>query len=46
MTNSSINRDVVIGRNVLLNTGCVIEHGAIIGDHVQISPGAVFVVIL
>ena len=30
-----------IGINVILNTGCIVEHDCFIGDHVHIAPGAV-----
>ncbi len=39
--NVSINAFARIGKNVILNTGCVIEHECIISDSVHIAPGAV-----
>ena len=30
-----------IGHNVILNTGCIVEHDCTIGNHVHIAPGAV-----
>lgn len=37
----SVGAFVKIGRHVLLNTGCVIEHGVEIGDFTHVAPGAV-----
>jgi UDP-3-O-[3-hydroxymyristoyl] glucosamine N-acyltransferase len=31
----------LVGKNVLLNTGCQIDHDCVIGDHSIISPGAI-----
>ena len=39
--NVSINAFARIGKNVILNTGCVIEHECIILDSVHVAPGAV-----
>jgi sugar O-acyltransferase (sialic acid O-acetyltransferase NeuD family) len=36
-----INASVHIGCNVILNTGCIIEHGVKVGDHCHISTGAI-----
>ena len=36
-----VNPSVRVGRCVILNTSCVVEHDASIGDHTHISPGAV-----
>lgn len=30
-----------IGENVLLNTGCIIEHDCMVGSHSHVAPGAV-----
>jgi acetyltransferase EpsM len=30
-----------VGKNVILNTGCIIEHECVLGDAVHIGPGAV-----
>ena len=30
-----------IGRNVIVNTGAVVEHDCVIGDHVHVASGAV-----
>jgi acetyltransferase EpsM len=39
--NVSINAFSKIGKNVILNTACIIEHDCIIFDSVHIAPGAV-----
>lgn len=36
-----VNALAVIGENVILNTGCIIEHGCQIANSVHIAPGAV-----
>jgi acetyltransferase EpsM len=36
-----VNALVTIGKNVILNTGCIIEHECILEDAVHIAPGAV-----
>ncbi len=36
----AVNPGAVVGDNVILNTGSIIEHDCRIGDHVHISPGA------
>ena len=38
---SIVNPGVVLGHNVLINTGSIIEHDSIISNHVQIAPGVV-----
>ncbi len=38
---SIINPGVVLGHNVLINTGSIIEHDSKISNHVQIAPGVV-----
>ena len=35
-----MNVNCKIGKNVLLNTGCIIEHDCILEDNVQVGPGA------
>lgn len=35
-----VNTNCKIGKNVLLNTGCIIEHDCILEDNVQVGPGA------
>ncbi len=39
--NVSVNAFSRIGKNVILNTACIIEHDCIISDSVHIAPGAV-----
>ena len=39
--NVSINALSRLGKTAVCNTGCVIEHGCVIGDHTFIAPGAV-----
>lgn len=39
--NVSINALTTLGITVVCNTGCVIEHGCVVGDFVFIAPGAV-----
>jgi sugar O-acyltransferase (sialic acid O-acetyltransferase NeuD family) len=39
--NTSINAVTELGMTAVCNTGCVIEHGCIIGDFTFIAPGAV-----
>ena len=39
--NVSVNSLVRIGKNVILNTGCIIEHECVLQDAVHIAPGAV-----
>lgn len=39
--NVTVNAQVEIGKGVILNTGCIIEHECAISDHVHIAPGAV-----
>jgi sugar O-acyltransferase (sialic acid O-acetyltransferase NeuD family) len=36
-----VNAFAIIGENVILNTGCIIEHGCKISNSVHIAPGAV-----
>jgi phytanoyl-CoA hydroxylase len=36
-----VNVGAQIGKNIILNTGCIIEHDCVIGDHAHICPGAV-----
>ena len=36
-----VNASAQVGCNVILNTGCIIEHGVKIGDHCHISTGAI-----
>jgi len=36
-----VNVGSVIGRNCILNTGCIVEHDCKIGDHVHVASGAV-----
>ena len=31
----------VIGRNVIVNSGAIVEHEVVLGDFVHIAPGAV-----
>ncbi len=38
---SIINPGVVLGHNVLINTGSIIEHDSKISSHVQIAPGVI-----
>ena len=33
--------DAQIGRNVVIYSGCVVEHGATVGDHAWLSPGVI-----
>ncbi len=35
-----INPGTTLGNNVILNTGCTVDHHNQIGDHVHIAPGA------
>jgi len=35
-----VNADAQIGRGVILNTGCSVDHDCILQDFVHISPGA------
>lgn len=37
---TAVNAGAVIGDNVILNTGSIVEHDCLVGDHVHISPGA------
>jgi len=39
--NASINALTILGKATVCNTGCVIEHGCLIGDFAFIGPGAV-----
>ncbi len=39
--NVSINAFANIGKNVILNTACIIEHECVVKDSVHIAPGAV-----
>jgi sugar O-acyltransferase (sialic acid O-acetyltransferase NeuD family) len=39
--NVSVNSLVRIGKNVILNTGCIIEHECVLQDAVHVAPGAV-----
>jgi sugar O-acyltransferase (sialic acid O-acetyltransferase NeuD family) len=39
--NATINPLVQIGKGVICNTSCTIEHECVIGDYVHIAPGAV-----
>lgn len=39
--NASINPMCKIGKQVICNTGCVIEHECVIGNYTHIAPGAV-----
>lgn len=41
MHNVVINPGARIGDNVILNTGCIVEHDAVIGNHCHIAPGAI-----
>lgn len=36
-----VNAAAKVGKNVILNSGCIIEHGAEVGDGTHIAPGAV-----
>jgi sugar O-acyltransferase (sialic acid O-acetyltransferase NeuD family) len=36
-----VNVGATIGKNVILNTGCLVEHDCRIGDHAHLCPGAV-----
>lgn len=36
-----INAGTVLGRNVIVNTGAIIEHDCVIGDHAHVATGAV-----
>jgi sugar O-acyltransferase (sialic acid O-acetyltransferase NeuD family) len=36
-----VNVGAQIGKNVILNTGCIVEHDCVIGDHAHLCPGAV-----
>ena len=38
--NSVINAGAVLGNNVILNTGAIVEHDCILGDHVHVATGA------
>ena len=42
MAGAIVNTAAKIGKNVILNTGCIVEHHNQIGDHVHIAPGATF----
>jgi sugar O-acyltransferase (sialic acid O-acetyltransferase NeuD family) len=39
--NVSVNAFASIGKHVILNTGCIIEHECVLNDAVHIGPGAV-----
>lgn len=39
--NVTVNAQAEIGKGVILNTGCIIEHECKISDHVHIAPGSV-----
>ncbi len=39
MANVAVNIDAQIGKHVILNTGCTIDHDCIIEDYVHLSPG-------
>ncbi|OXA71455.1 N-acetylneuraminate synthase [Flavobacterium aquidurense] len=39
--NVMVNALVKVGRNTILNTGCIIEHECVLQDAVHIAPGAV-----
>lgn len=39
--NISVNALSVIGNYAILNTGCIVEHGCILGEAIHIAPGAV-----
>lgn len=41
MARVTVNPGAKIGDNVLLNTGCIIEHDVRIGSHSHIAPGAI-----
>ncbi len=41
MNHACIGPGVMLGDNVLINTGAIIEHDCAIGDHVHIAPGAI-----
>ncbi len=41
MHQSIVNAGAVVGKNCILNTGCLIEHDVKIGDHTHISTAAV-----
>jgi sugar O-acyltransferase (sialic acid O-acetyltransferase NeuD family) len=41
MANTVINANAILGENVLVNTGAIVEHDSIIGNHIHISPRAV-----
>lgn len=40
MAGGVVNSDVVIGHNVIVNTGATIDHDCVIGDAVHVAPGA------
>tara|TARA_B100001057_G_scaffold499107_1_gene608561 strand:+ start:3683 stop:4321 length:639 start_codon:yes stop_codon:yes gene_type:complete len=41
MPNVTINADVMIGHNSIVNTGSIIEHDCILGTNTHIAPGAI-----
>ncbi|MGI9504528.1 MAG: hypothetical protein ACR2RE_15900 [Geminicoccaceae bacterium] len=41
MAGVHVGPDVMLGENVLVNTGAQIDHDCVIGDHCIISPGAI-----
>ena len=41
MAGAVIQNDVEIGADVIVNTRASIDHGAVIGDHTHIAPGAI-----
>ena len=41
MHNVTINSNVKIGKNCIINTGSIIEHDVIIEDNVHVAPGAI-----
>ena len=32
---------VKIGKNTIINSGAIVEHGSVIGDHCHVAPGAI-----
>ena len=41
MASATINPLTKVGKHVICNTGCIIDHECIIGDYTHIAPGAV-----
>ena len=37
---SVVNAGAILGRNVIVNTGAIVEHDCVLGDYVHVGPGA------